>query len=278
LQLAISNLQFLISWFPDGNTLMGPGMVPKSPLPAAWELPSEIRARVGEKTGKQRAMVADGHLLLVVHRLPRKNETDRAGRFLWRKPDGTWLSSDAGPGAGALDKHLREYADVVERYDHLQDEASGLDDYQAIIEGLAPIHRTIRNLHAALQDAREKVKGDRDLINARDRAYELERAAELLVGDARNDIQYLTAQRAEEQAEAAHRIAVSGHRLNLLAAFFFPIAALTAIFGTNLSHPLEKYVPPPFAFLGVIGSGLVLGGLLAVYLLTASLPPAGKKK
>jgi hypothetical protein len=253
-------------------------MVPKSPLPASWELPAEFRARVGEKTGRQRAMLAEGHLLLVVHRLPRKNETDRAGRFLWRKPDSTWLSSDLGPGAGALAKHLTEYAEVVERYDQLQDNAVGLDDYQAIIEGLSPIHRTIRNLHAALQDAREKVPDDRDLINARDRVYELERAAELLVGDARNDIQYLTAKRAEEQAEAAHRIAVSGHRLNLLAAFFFPIATLTAIFGTNLSHPLEKYVSPPWAFLGVIGTGVVLGMLLAMYLLTSSLPKPGKRK
>ena len=253
-------------------------MVPKSPLPTAWELPAEFRARVGEKTGRQRAMLADEHLLLVVHRLPRKNETDRAGRFLWRKPDGTWQSSDLGPGAAALAKHLAEYAEVVERYDHLQDEASGLDDYQAIIEGLSPIHRTIRNLHATLQDAREKVPDDRDLINARDKAYELERAAELLVGDARNDIQFLTAKRAEEQAHASHRMAVSGHRLNLLAGFFFPIAALTAIFGTNLSHPLERYLPPPYAFLGVIGLGVVLGMLLATYLLTSSLPTMGAKK
>lgn len=253
-------------------------MVPKSPLPAAWELPTEIRARIGEKTGRQRAMLAEGHLLLVVHRLPRKNETDRAGRFLWRKPDGAWLSSDLGPGAGALAKHLGEYADVVERYDHLQDKAGGLDDYQAIIEGLAPIHRTIRNLHAALQDAREKAPEDRDLINARDRAYELERAAELLVGDARNDIEFLAARRSEEQAAAAHRMAVSAHRLNLLAAFFFPIAALTAIFGTNLSHPLEEYVRPPWAFFGVIGAGLFLGVALAVYLLMSSLPASGKRR
>ncbi len=253
-------------------------MVPKSPLPASWELPAEFRARVGEKTGRQRAMLAEGQLLLVLHRLPRKNETDRAGRFFWRKSDGSWQSSDLGPGAGALSKHLNEYAEVVERYDHLQDEASGLDDYQAIIEGLAPIHRTIRHLHTALQDAREKVPDDRDLINARDRAYELERAAELLVGDARNDIQFLTAKRAEEQADAAHKMAVSGHRLNLLAAFFFPIAALTAIFGTNLSHPLEQYVPPPYAFLSVIGAGTVMGMLLALHLLTSSLPRAGKKR
>lgn len=253
-------------------------MVPKSALPPAWELPSEFRQRVGEKTGRQRAMLADDHLLLVLHRLPKKNETDRAGRFLWRKPDGNWQSSDLGPGPTALGKHLSEYAEVVERYDQLQDEAASVDDFSAIIEGLAPIHRTIRNLHAALQDAREKLPDERDLINARDRAYELERSSELLIGDARNEIQFAMAKRAEEQAEAAHRIAVSGHRLNLLAAFFFPIAALTAIFGTNLSHPLERYLPPPYAFYTVIASGVLLGAMLALYLLSLSTAEPARQK
>jgi hypothetical protein len=256
-------------------------MVAKTALPPGWELPQEFRQRMGEKTGRQRAMLADGHLLLVLHRLPKKNETDRAGRFLWRKPEGAWQSSDVGAGAVALQRHLGEYADVVERFDRLQDEAVSVDDFHEILEGLTPIHRTIRNLHATLQDAREKVPDDRDLINARDRAYELERASELLIGDARNDIQYLTTKRAEEQAAAAHRMAVSGHRLNMLVGFFFPIAALTAIFGTNLTHPLEKYVPPPYAFLGVIGMGLLLGILLSGYLVghskTAATPKARRK-
>ena len=253
-------------------------MVPKSALPVAWELPAEFRSRVGEKTGRQRAMLADGHLLLVLHRLPKKQETDRAGRFFWRKPDGSWQTSDLGPGPAALVRHLTEYADVVEHFDRQQDKAASVDDYSAIIEGLAPIHRTIRNLHAALQDAREKIPGDRDLINARDRAYELERVSELLIGDARNEIQFAMAKRAEEQAEASHRIALSGHRLNLLAAFFFPIAALTAIFGTNLSHPLEQYLPPPYAFLSVIATGVMLGALLSLYLLGLSASPGARVK
>jgi Mg2+ and Co2+ transporter CorA len=125
-------------------------------------------------------------------------------------------------------------------------------------------------LHAALQDARERVSGDRDLINARDRAYELERAADLLIDDVRNALQFATARKAEEQAVASHQMAISAHWLNMLAAFFFPIAALTSIFGTNLTHPLEHYVPPPYAFFGVISAGAVLGAILAGYLITRS--------
>ena len=245
-------------------------MVPKSVLPPSWELPAEFRQRVGEKVGRQRVMAADGHLLLVLHRPPKKNETARTGRFLWRKPDGTWQSSDLGPGPAALSRHLTEFADVIERYDRQEDEARGVTDYFLILDGMSPVHRTVRNLHAVLQEAREKISGDRDLINARDRAYELERNAELLVSDVRNALDFATARKTEEQAAAAHRMAVSGHQLNMLVAFFFPIAALTSVFGTNLSHPLEQYLPPPYAFLSVIGAGLILGGLLAGYLLSIS--------
>src|SRR5262249_40029466 len=94
--------------------------------------------------------------------------------------------------------------------------------------------------------------------------------AELLLGDVRNAIQFSTARKAEEQANAAHQMAISANRLNMLAAFFFPIAALTSIFGTNLSHPLEQYLAPPYAFLSVIGAGLILGALLAGYLVSLS--------
>jgi hypothetical protein len=246
---------------------------PKSVLPATWDLPAEFRQRVGEKAGRQRVMLADGHLLLILHRPPKHNDSDRAGRFIWRKPDGTWQASDLGSGAAVLSRHLTEFADVIDRYDQKEDDATDIAEYHSVLDGMSPVHRTVRNLHATLQEARDKMSGDRDLINARDRAYELERNAELLVTDVRNALQFATARQAEEQAAASHQMAISAHRLNMLAAFFFPIAALTAIFGTNLSHPLEQYLPPPYAFFTIIGSGVLLGLLLASYLLAASCRP-----
>jgi hypothetical protein len=243
---------------------------PKSVLPATWDLPAEFRARVGEKVGRQRAMVADDHLLLVLHRPPRASDDERVGRFLWRKPDGSWQSSDLGNGATVLTRHLGEFSELVEQFGHDEDEAAGISEYYNVLDGMTPVHRAIRNLHAALQEAREQIPGDRDLINARDRAYDLERMADLLLGDVRNALQFTTARKAEEQAVASHQMAVSAHRLNMLVAFFFPLATLTAIFGTNLTHPLEKFIPPPYAFFGVISTGAVLGALLAGYLLGVS--------
>lgn len=252
-------------------------MVPKSILPPTWDVPAEFRERLGEKVGRQRAMLADGHLLLVLHRPPKGNDPERSGRVFWRKPDGAWQSNDLGNGAASLTRHLAEYADLIDRYDRQEDEAASVSDYFAVLEGMSPLSRTVRNLHAALQDAREKMPDDRDLINARDRVYELERSADLLLADVRNALEYAVAKKAEEQAATTHQMAVSSHRLNMLVAFFFPIATLTAVFGTNLAHPLERYLPPPYAFFAVLATGLVLGSGLAAYLLGQSRPTGSQR-
>jgi hypothetical protein len=65
-----------------------------------------------------------------------------------------------------------------------------------------------------LQEARDGVGDDKDLISLRDRAYELEREAELLDGDAKNGLDFCVARRAEEQAESSARIEKASHRLN----------------------------------------------------------------
>jgi hypothetical protein len=249
-------------------------MVPKSILPPTWEVPAEFRERLGEKAGRQRAMLADGHLLLVLHRPPKKSDPERIGRVFWRKPDGTWQSNELGNGPASLSRHLAEFTEAIDRYDRQEDEAKSVVEYFAVLDGMSPLARTTRNLHAALQDAREKVPDDRDLIICRDKAYEIERSAELLLGDVRNALEFAVAQKSEEQAAAAHQMAVSSHRLNMLVAFFFPIATLTAVFGANLSHPLERIIPPPYAFLTVLGAGLLLGCCLAGYLLSLSKPAA----
>lgn len=238
----------------------------KTFIPATWDVPAEFKRRIGEKVGRQRAMQADGHLLLVLHAPPRKDEPHRRGRLFWRQPDGTWLSNELGGGAAAVSKHLTEFEEVIERYDRQEDDAAGVDELFSILEGMSPVQRAARNLHATLQDARQIIAGDRDLINFRDRAYELERSAELLVGDVKNALDFAVAKKSEEQAVASHQMAVQAHRLNMLAAFFFPIATLMAVFGSELPHRLESVIPHPQLFYLVVGAGLLLGFILAGYL------------
>ncbi|QDU25336.1 hypothetical protein ETAA8_04010 [Anatilimnocola aggregata] len=253
--------------------------VVKNILPPTWDIPAGIRERLGDKVGRQRAMMADGHLLLVLHKLPKANESERQGRFFWRKPDGNWLSSDLGPGAAALAKHLSEFSDLVDKFDRLEDNASTVDEMFRIIEAMGPLHRTTRNLHAALQEARTLISSDRDLINFRDRAYEIERAAELLLGEVQTALDFALAKKTEEQTAASHQMALASHRLNLLAAFFFPIVTLCSIFGVSLNHGIESIIPPPFAFLGVVALGLLLGFILcSILAATMRFPGTSKKR
>lgn len=240
-------------------------METKSLLPALWEVPQVFRNRLGSKVGRQRTMAADGHVLLVLHQPPATDEYERRGRFIWRQPDGTWTSNDLGSGPQVASRHLDQFADAVQKYDELEESATSADDYFAVLENVAPIHRTARHLHQVLQEARQLCPDDRDLINFRDRAYEIERAAELLYNETKNAMDFAVAKQAESQARASHRMAVSAHRLNLLAAFFFPLATLSAIFGVNLMHGFEN-TPPPIPILCLVGTGLISGIVLMKFI------------
>src|SRR5688500_3360233 len=119
----------------------------KSIIPATWEVPAEFKSRLGEKVGRQRAMLSEGHLLLVLHAPPKKDEAQRRGRLFWRKPDGSWLSNELGAGSAALARHLGEFEDLVERLDRQEDTAAGVTELFGILESMSPVHRTARNLH-----------------------------------------------------------------------------------------------------------------------------------
>lgn len=236
-------------------------MAEQSTLPPSWEIPQKFRDRLGKQAGRQRAMLSEGHLLLILHRPPDPGEVKRWGRYFWRKPDGTWASSDLGAGPQALTRHLDEYAEVLKEYDQQEEEAASAEDYFTVLDGVAPVHRSARHLYETLQEARKMVREDRNVINFRDRAHEIERTAELLYRETQHSLDFAIARRAEEQAKSTRRMALSAHRLNLLAAFFFPIATLSTIFGANLDHGFETdYAPLPF--LALVAFGLALGFLL----------------
>lgn len=245
---------------------MTPARPKASFVPRAWELPAPIRERIGDAVGRQRAMSAEGHLLLILHRPPTPDEAERHGRLFWRRPDGSWKSNELGDSAAALSRHLAEFSELIERYDREETAARLVSEYRLVLEGMSPLRHTARNLHAALQEARNMVPQDHDLINARDRAYEIERNAELLYEEIQNSLDLVIARQSESQAAVAQQMAVAAHRLNMLVAFFFPVATLATVFGMGLDHRLERYLPPPAAFFAVVAVGLLLGFVLAAAL------------
>lgn len=157
---------------------------------------------------------------------------------------------------------LAEYRQALDQYDQLEARAQRADEYLPLLEGLAPLVRSSRNLLTVLQEARRACADARELIDLRDQAYELSRTAELLHQDAKNSMDVAVVRRAEEQSEASQQMTVAAHRLNILAALFFPLGTLSAIFGTSLTDSWSwNESPVPFA-LFLIG-GLVSGGVLA---------------
>ena len=80
------------------------------------------------------------------------------------------------------------------------------------------------------------------------------------MGETQHSLDFILARRVDEQAQSGRRAAASAYRLNLLAAFFFPLATLSAIFGTTFRHGWEE-APPPLPLLLLVGTGL-LGGIL----------------
>ncbi|MEO1496107.1 MAG: hypothetical protein AAFV43_03045 [Planctomycetota bacterium] len=236
-------------------------------LPAAWKIPQEFRDRLGDDVGRQRKMEADGHLLLVLHSPPKPTEDVRHGRLFWRDADGRWKPQPLKHDDHAVGELLAEYESRADELDNAHDDASCADDAFALLSALNPLVRTAHNLYEVLQDARKAVKADRKLILLRDRAYAVTRRLELMQQDARNTLDFVVARRSEQQADAAAHQSQAAHRLNVLAALFFPLATLTAIFGMDLGHGLEAIdtAHAPLPMLAVLGGGLVLGASLAAF-------------
>lgn len=239
-------------------------------IPADWEVPQSFRDRLGDQVGRQRAMTSDGHLLLVLHEPPTVEDQQRTGRIFWRKPTGEWKAK-RGDGIPALRKHVSEFFDRVTELEAEDHKAETATEYFQVLSALAPLRRATGNLHQALQQARELCSEDRNLINFRDQAYRVERMADLLQNDVKASLDFRIARQAEEQAQNSYQMAVSAHRLNALAAFFFPLATLSAIFGVNLKHGMEEVITlddltsaaiPSTPFLLVLGFGIVMGFFL----------------
>jgi hypothetical protein len=240
--------------------------MPNAPLvPPTWSsFPDEFRQRLGTNVGRQRLMKSGQEILIVAHHVPEHDEVGRRGVLFWRDASGEWRCSNGDPGKASLGMHLDRYAKKLDAYELQESKAIRADDYLPLLEGLAPIVRSNRNLFETLDEARKSLPEDRTLIDHRDKAYDLSRQADLLYEDAKNSMDVAIVRRADEQAQATNQMMVAAHRLNMLAALFFPFATLGAIFGTTLTDNWTwSQSPIPFLFF-VIASG-VIGMVLAKF-------------
>jgi hypothetical protein len=230
-------------------------------IPHNWAVPDRFRQRLGAQAGRQRAMIHEGHLLLVLHQLPKAGDPTRRPALFWRAPDGQWKASEGKSTIASLQAHAETFQAAALALEDRVERAGRAAEYFEILREISPILRTSRGLHKALQEARDGIAADRDLITIRDIAYETERTAELVHTDAQTGLEFTVAKRAEEQAELSDHILAANHRLNLIAALFFPATAVGSILGMNLLHGFESW-QAPWTFWAVAAVALLIGLML----------------
>lgn len=232
----------------------------------SWNLPPELEARLSyDSWGPQRTITEADHLLIVLHQPPTPNQRDREHIIFLRTPDGTLLCNGQPNGAEMLAKLMEDYRAVYQSCEEQYEETNDAKSILTLMERLNPLNRASTNLLATMESAREVHKRDRTLIGARDEANEISRAFDLLVIDAKNALDYQAAKSAEDQAAQATEMADAQHKLNILAAFTFPVMALATLFGMNLPSGLEE--APPTLFWASLGCGAVIGFLIKAWVL-----------
>ena len=237
-------------------------------IPAGWDLPRAIRVQLGQRSGRQRALMAEGHFVLVLHEPPTSKAKERDAVYFWRPPSGEWKSTERGQAKPALEKLIDRYEAAIVELEEKHEASVSASQKFAVLERIAPLNRAARNFTNALIDARDHSESEdavAELQPACDASTDAARAAELLQTDARHALDFHIAYQSEIQASHSRELERATHRLNSIATMFLPVTAVASIFGMNLRSGLES--APPWMFWGILlGStsiGLIFSELLA---------------
>ncbi|MBN8459684.1 MAG: hypothetical protein J0M04_17780 [Verrucomicrobia bacterium] len=226
-------------------------------LPDHYQVEPELLEQFSTRPGHQRCVEGRDELLLVVHEVPKPGIPERDALFFWRRHDGRW-TQPSGPGLSELHDLLERYAQAIDKHEEVIDEADTAAEIFAILRHSGPLARSTRNLVQALEQALAVDHDDREIRAFRDRARELERAADLLHNDARVTLEFWRAERAEEHSRASARLGRIMFRMNLLAGFFLPLMALSGLFGMNVDIP--RFMQP--FFWGILVFAILTGAAL----------------
>jgi hypothetical protein len=240
-------------------------------VPKTWDLPDAIRKRLGNSVGRQRLMNEDGHLLLILHQVPKTEDDElRTAVLFWRNPAGEWKSTPTSGGLAGLDAHLAMYRTAIHQLDEDVEAAKTPRQYFEVMRRMHPLQRSTRNMAEVLQATRQALADETRMINMRDQAVDLERGIELIAADAKAGMEFTMAESASQHALSAEAASQEARRLNRLAAFFFPLATLVAVFGMSSPNEVVRYP----SFWTVLIFGTVLG--LIVYSIVSVRPRKGE--
>lgn len=235
-------------------------------LPADWQAPLDIQNRLGAQVGRQRAIVDESvsdekksPLLLVLHEIPERGEP-RRGIFYWRNLTHQWFVYRQGQpyearedGLAALNDHLQRYEAVQQQLREDYEEARRAHHYLALLEEVALQSHAADNLYRTLEMARtfmreKQIDYDVEIINTRDRAYNLKREFDLLYLDTQNALDY--------------REAHASEILNLLILIFFPLTLVASLIQTGITERMPTLLPtvdPLLIQIGLLAAAFLLG-------------------
>lgn len=232
-------------------------MIESFQLPANFEIEPELRDQLSGRPGHQRCIEGAGELLLILHEVPEPGVPERQAIAFWKRHDRRWVQAK-GAGLSGVGDLLDRYARAIDGHEELIEAADTAAEIFGIIRHAGPLARSSRNLVQALEQALGIDPEDREIRGFRDRAREVERAADLLLADARATLEFWRAERAEEHSRSAARLGRIAFRLNLLAGFFLPVVAIGGLLGMNVRLP--DFLMP--MFWGIFFGGMAVGGVL----------------
>jgi Mg2+ and Co2+ transporter CorA len=230
----------------------------------SWKLPPEILKRLGNNTyGRQRVIHEVDHILIILHKPPSPDSHERESVVFLYTPAGEFVCNGKHNGKNKLLELIEEYRALYDSLDARFDEANELESLFEIIKHLTPLTRAANNMAQTMQAAREILKDNDLILTVRDESHDIARAIELLFHDAKATLDYRIALHLEAQTKKTQQIAQAQHKLNILAAFTFPLMALATLFGANLHHGLEGLHPVFFVVFVFIA--LTIGNLVKMW-------------
>jgi len=193
-------------------------------LPSHFNLEPELLDQLGMRPGHQRCVEGHDELLLFVHEVPEGAAPGNVMMF-WRRHDGRWNQA-GGPGISELDDLLGRYENVINLRFSAVDRADDAEAVFAAQRHAAPLLRSIRDLIKAFEQVLAFDPNDRSVAALRDRAKEIEVAADLLQSDARVTLEFLRTRQGDELIRATDTLGKLVERLVTLTVVFLPLAAL----------------------------------------------------
>lgn len=232
----------------------------KLKLPENFEIERELGEQLSGRPGHQRCVVGHAELLLVLHEVPRAGVPEREAVFFWRRQDGRWVQP-GGLGLNELEALLDRYARAIDANEEVLEITESTEQVFGILRHAGPLSRSTRNIVQALEQTLIQEPDDKQIRAFRDRARELDRAAELLQSDARETLMFWQAEASEEHSKSADRLGNILFKLNLITGFFLPLVALGGLFGMNVDLP--HFIRGLFWW--IFFGGLIVGGFLLWY-------------